>query len=127
MKKIYTLLFSVLLFGSAFSQYGQCNQPVAKKSNDVYGYGHEKFDRNDNKGYVFTPWERDLQIENIDQEIDYKIMALRNRYTWNRYEKRSQIRLLEEQRSSRIQQVLQYFDSPRNQFGDQKRKKNFKW
>lgn len=127
MKKIYTVLFSALLFGSAFAQYGQRNEPVAKQSNDAYGYGYEKYDRKDDfKRYIFTPRERNQQIAEINQEIDYKIRILHSRFFWNRYEKRRHIRLLEEQRSYSIQQVLQHFNDPRNRFEEQKRKRDFK-
>ena len=137
MKKIFTLLISGFMLTSAFAQYdGPKDEWNGKDRNDDYkddgknGYEkYDKFDRHDGRGntYYFTAREKDMQINRVNREYDYKIGAVQNRFFMSRYEKMRQVRFLEEQRSREIRMVMDKFYDRRNMFTHPRRRGYDKW
>ncbi len=101
MKKILAVVFSLGLLSTAFAQGGhQRDMAYGKPTNPVYN--DNKYGRNDG---FFSAREKDAQIQRINREFDYKIMAIkRNRYMRNG-EKNREIRQLERQRAAEIRDV----------------------
>lgn len=119
MKKIFTLLFTMAFLGAAFAQPGQRN---SGNHNSNVVYVNNQHDNSSFWGYYFTPRERDIQLDQINSNYNFKIQSVRHRLFMSRYEKRRVIRQLEAQRSFEIQAVHQKFNDRRNQFDDQDRK-----
>ncbi|MBL7702193.1 MAG: hypothetical protein JNM14_08080 [Ferruginibacter sp.] len=118
MKTIFTLLFSMAMFSTAFAQYGQKGQ--RDKDIDVYvsvdnkNFGHDKF----HGGYYFTPRERDMEIAKINREYGFKIQSVKNKHFMGWFQKKRIINNLEAERDNEIAQVIRKFRSPKNKFGD---------
>ena len=141
MKKMFTLLFASAMLSTAFAQNDQRHQRDWNKENDVYkpndnrcydkqdngNYGYGKHGNGHNDRYVFTARDRDMQIERINRNYDYKIRSIRNQYFMNRYQRIRQIRFLEEQRDNEIHEVMHRFNDQRNQFGDYGRGRRKDW
>lgn len=140
MKTFFTLLFTTAMLSTAFAQYGQRDDRDRTKENDVYvsndnrGYdnrddkGFDKHDKGYNRGYFFTPRERDMQIAQINREYNYRIQSVQNKYFMSWYQKKRLINNLEVQRDDEIHEVIHKFNDSRNQFGDRYRKeKRNRW
>ena len=143
MKKIFTLLVSTAMLSTAFAQYGQSGQ--RERGNDVYASNSNRdkdnHDRNyrhdDNYGrdyrgygretYVFSLREKDMQINQIYREYDYRIQSVKNKPFMAWFQKKRQINDLEAQRDAEICQVNDKFNSPKNQFGDYGRNDKKRW
>jgi hypothetical protein len=139
MKKIFTLLFTTAMLGTAFAQYGQKDQRDRTKENDVYvsndNRGYDKHDNDfdrDGKGYgrgayIFTAREKDMQIARINREYAYKIQSVKNKVFMSWFQKKRMINNLEAQRENEIRQVMFKFNSPKNKFGDHGRRDKKRW
>lgn len=131
MKKIFTLLFTTALLGTAFAQYGHKGKKDRHDEKEDCAY-HDKHDYdkrgNGNKGwYVFTPRERDVEVAHINREFDYKINRIQQQYYGGWSQKKNQVRHLEEQRSREIQTVMFKFSDRRNKFGDFNQGRTERW
>ncbi len=119
MKKIFTLLVSAFIVGSAFAQYDQGNQKGYGHGNDmVYNSNDSWKHKKDHDSYSFSKRERDMQIAQINREYDYKIEAVKNRYFMSRYRKERIINELQDQRKEEIRNVWMKFRDKRNRFDD---------
>ncbi len=132
MKKIFTLLFTTAVLSTAFAQYGQRDQGNRGKENDVYVANDNRgFDKHDKGygygGYVFTAREKNMQIEQINQEYAYKIRSVKTKYFMSWFKKKRIIDNLEAQRNAGICQVNDKFNNPKNQFGDYGRRDKKRW
>ena len=135
MKKIITLLVAASFMTSAFAQYGSRNQ------RDGNGYGDKgkdisvndnRFDKTgpaggygngtDNSRYddknMFATREMNRQIDRINQEYDYKIQSVKNRFFMNRFKKEQIIYGLEAQRKQEIKQVYERFMYAKRGYND---------
>jgi hypothetical protein len=130
MKKIFTLLFAVTMFSTAFAQYGQKGQQN-KKGNDDYAFndnhGYDKHDNGNNSWYIFTPRERDIEIAQINRSYDYKIRSVKSQFFISWFHKKRQIRFLEDQRDNEIHEVMHKFTDRRNKFGDRGHGNKNRW
>lgn len=119
MKKIFTLIFSIALISTAWSQRSNedwNNQTDGYSKNDNRVYRHNDYG---NSGfYYFTPRERDMMIDRINRNYDYKINNVKNQFFMNWIHKKRQIRNLDMQRNYEIQAVNDKFNSRRNRFYD---------
>ena len=118
MKKILALALSMGALTTVFAQNGYPKDSRDESRGIVYGkpnnqvYDNKNY-RNDN--YSFSARERDAQIERINREFDFKIMAVkRNRYLRNA-EKKREIRMLEKERTEQIWQLNQRFSNQKPQ------------
>lgn len=131
MKKILTLLIAFGAVAGANAQTSRNFPSDRNESRDVIlgspaDRSYEKSSRYNN--YTFTPRERDVQIERINREYDYRIRQV-ERDRWIRgYEKAYKIRRLEDQRRDDIRQVWERFKASRNQYRDNDyRRNNGRW
>jgi hypothetical protein len=134
MKKIFTLLFTTAMLSTAFAQYGQNDQRDRSRDNDVYASnnnrGNDHYDKSYGRGYgtyVFTAREKNMQLEQIYSEYNYKIQSVKNKPFMAWYQKKRLINGLEAQRDAEICQVNDKFNSPKNQFGDYRRRDQKRW
>lgn len=117
MKKIFTLLITGLIMSAASAQYDPKDD--RNKNDRQEDYKDDRYDRHDKhdnrrRTFYFTPRERDMQINQISREYDYKIRAVQNRYFMSRREKMYQIDLLKQQKEQEIRMVMMKFNSRRN-------------
>jgi len=127
MKKIFTLLFATAMLSSAFAQYGQRDKG---RGNDIYvANDNHGFDKHDKfyGTYVFTAREKDMQISQINREYAYKIQSVKSKPFMSWFQKKRIINNLEAQRDAEICQVMEKFNSPKNQFGDYGRRDKRRW
>ncbi|HMK05757.1 MAG TPA: hypothetical protein VK489_16260 [Ferruginibacter sp.] len=122
MKKIFTLLvLSSVMLTSAFAQYGKDERGW---NDDAKNGANQRFDKDDkfNGGkYHFTPRERDMAIEQIKREYNFKIQALKNKYFMSSFQKKRQIEFLKDQREKEIARVIFKFNDRKNLYGDRDR------
>lgn len=120
MKKIFTLLFAVAVFVTANAQNGDNRRQGQwnNQQNDQWnnrndnGYGRDDHYNNGRKG---MERRRDMEIARINREYDFRMERVRNNFFMNRFEKRRQLRNLEEQRDREIRKVFyQYGNRGRN-------------
>jgi len=130
MKKIITLVASVILVATAFAQpngraYGH------DKDRDVV-YNDSRYDRNDNRRddrrndrYSFSKRERDMQIAQINRTYDERIYAVRNKWFASNGKKQRMIRDLENERRHEIKKVYARYSHPSNRNDDNDRRRNW--
>lgn len=139
MKKIFTLLVSTAMLSTAFAQYGQKDQRDKGRDDQVYASNsnrdNDRYDKNygkDGRGYergtyVFTLREKNMQIEQIYREYNYKIQSVKNKPFMAWFQKKRMINNLEAQRDAEICQVNDRFNSPKNRFGDYGKNDKKRW
>lgn len=139
MKKIFTLLVSTVMLSTAFAQYGQRDQRDKGRDDQVYASNSNRDnDRHDNKyrkdergyergTYLFTLREKNMQIEQIYREYNYKIQSVKNKPFMAWFQKKRLINNLEAQRDAEICQVNDRFNSPKNLFGNYGRNDKKRW
>lgn len=117
MKKIFTLVFATVMLSNAFAQYGQRDQ--GSRDRDVYASNDNRgFNRHD-KGYgtyFFTAREKNMQIEQIYRDYNFRIQSVKNKAFMGWFQKKRIINNLEAQRDAEICQVNDRFNSPKNMF-----------
>ena len=120
MKKILTLLLAAAMFSSAFAQYDPKDDWDKNNDGDVYAKdGKHRHDDDRNKGgYYFTTRERDMQIEQINREYDYRIQSVKNKFFMSWYQKKRQIEFLKDQRDREINMVYARFNDRRNKYNN---------
>jgi hypothetical protein len=116
MKKIITLMFTTMLFTASFAQYNsgkdwdKGNNRDIVRNDDRNGNG---YDRDDNKNFdhrdYYSKRERDMQIDRINREYDYKIQWVKNKFFMSRNQKERQICMLQDQRQAEIRRVMASF------------------
>jgi hypothetical protein len=130
MKKMFTLLFSLAMLTSAFAQYDPKDDWNRNKG-DGYSkddkHRHDNHDDRFNGGFYFSPRERDMQIEQINREYDYKIQSVKNKYFMSWYQKKRQIEFLKDQRDKEIRMVYARFNDRRNKYNDRDRRDRRNW
>ena len=131
MKTLFTLLFTMALFGTTWAQYGQNGHRDRDRYDDVYApHNNRGYDRHHNGGngsYFFSPRERDMQIAQINRDYEYKIYSVKNKPYMGWYQKKRIINNLEAERDEQIFQVIRKFKNQRNQFGDHGRRERRNW
>ncbi len=131
MKKIFTLMVTAFMIGSAFAQYDSKEDwSFNNRQGDYRGDGKDKFDKHDDKfrnTYYFTAREKDMQISQIYRQYDYKIRMVQNRYFMSRFEKMRAIKQIEGQRDCEIKAVMDKFYDRRNMFLRDRRRGYDKW
>jgi hypothetical protein len=124
MKKIFTVLFATVIVSSAFAQYNPNQQRDYAYGNDRgYNMNDDKFkkdrdgDKFSNQNY-FNLNERDMKIDQINREFDYKINSVKSRFFMGRWNKKRLIMTLEDQRQKEIQEVLACYPVERGHDND---------
>lgn len=108
MKKIFTLLFCTAIISSAFAQDDHRDW----NNGDHDGYREHHHDRryDDNNFFVYQNnryWlsQRDEVIERISASYDYQIQDVINDWSLNPWQKRHEIRELQEQKAREINNI----------------------
>ena len=68
-----------------------------------------------------------MQISQINREYAYKIQSVKSKPFMSWFQKKRIINNLEAQRDAEICQVMEKFNSPKNQFGDYGRRDKRRW
>lgn len=123
MKKVFTLLVSLIMVAAAFAQY----DPDYERKN---GYDKEKdavyndsrYNKDDRRKiddrYSFNIRERDREIAKINREYDYRIQAVRYKYFMPNFRKERLIQNLENQRRDEIRNIYSNYGQRRNHAGN---------
>ena len=131
MKKIFTLLTATGLFFSAFAQNGQRDRNNGKYENDVYvlnnNHDYDKHNKGYRKEYLFSPGERDRQIDQINRDYNYRIMMVKNKSFMSWFQKKRLINNLEEQRLQEVNTVMDRYNDSRNQYGYHNSRDKKRW
>jgi hypothetical protein len=130
MKKIITLVASVILVATAFAQpNGRANGH--DNDRDVV-YNDSRYDRNDNRRddrrndrYYFSKRERDMQVAQINRSYDERIHAVRNKWFASNGKKQRMIRELENERRYEIKKVYAKYSHPSNRADDNDKRRNW--
>jgi len=116
MKKIITLLFSVGAFATSFAQYNhRQNNDEREGQYSTSSNGNRNYDRDDkewghfNKGNNYSVRAKEFQIEKINRDFNYRVMAIQNDRYMRRREKKAAIRNAQNERSRQIQMVNERF------------------
>ncbi|MDO9373857.1 MAG: hypothetical protein V4725_12860 [Bacteroidota bacterium] len=130
MKKIITLVASVILVATAFAQpngraYGH------DKDRDVV-YNDSRYDRNDdrrddrrNNRYYFSKRDRDMQISQINRTYDQRINAVNSKWFASNGKKQRMMRELENERRYEIRKVYERYNHRSNSADDNDRRRNW--
>jgi hypothetical protein len=123
MKKIITLMGSVLLVASSFAQYHHDDQKWNDNDRDRdVAYNDNRYDRDhDNRRddrYNFGNRERDMQIAQINREYDRKIEMVKHKWFMSHSKKEAVIWSLEDQRRHEIREVYERFSRHNDRFDD---------
>jgi hypothetical protein len=121
MKKIITLMGTVLLVTSSFAQYHPDNQKSYDDERAVT-YNDRRFDKDHNDRrddrYNFRNRERDMQVAQINREYDRKIESVRHKWFLSRSKKEAIICSLDDKRRYEIKKVYEKFNRRHNHFDD---------
>jgi hypothetical protein len=114
MKKVFTLMLALGSLTAVFAQGGYSNQR-SESRDAVLGRPSTIYNSNDHRNdYGFTSRERDQQIKEINRDFDKQIKAVKKTRSFRPYEKERRIRILEAQRTQKIQKVNARFNSQYN-------------
>ena len=131
MKKIFTLLVTAAIMGSAFAQYDSKEDWNNKDRNDGYKEANiRRYDKHDDKfgsTYYFSEREKDMQLAQINREYDYRIRSVWSSFFKNRFQKMRQVEFLKEQKNKEICAVMDKFNDRRNLFNRHERRYKDKW
>lgn len=104
MKKIFTLMLSLVIVAGAFAQYDRDYKNNPPRRDDGYGYNdHERFPD-------FSIRQRDVMIDKINYDYNARIEAIKCDPRMWRNEKKRAIRRLEKERQYQISMVYAHFN-----------------
>jgi hypothetical protein len=122
MKKIFTLLFSLTILGSAFAQseyvYSRPADHAITVNGKYYRYA---------EAYSFSRYERDLQLSKVGQTYSTMLKSIINMRFLNASEKLRLIRMIENDRATKIKTIHARFGDYRNKFNDRYYDEHFNW
>lgn len=136
MKKIFTLLFAVGMLSVAQAQYDQRSYPQNDQrnyqQNDQWKNQHDQrdLDRSYGNGTIFNNDDRfgnknfsfdrgrDMEIARINQKYEFKTQMVMRNFFLSWYEKKRQIRFLQDQRQREISMVYDRWNGRRGRFDD---------
>ncbi|MGN6247449.1 MAG: hypothetical protein ACTHNG_03785 [Ginsengibacter sp.] len=113
MKKLLTLLLSAGIFSASYAQKDHGYNKERDHRNNQYSVDHRNdHDRDDwrdngryaqrNRSYAY---QRQIQMERINREYNYKVMAIEHNRYMNRRQKRLAIRDAQRERNYRLQML----------------------
>ncbi|HEY6978437.1 MAG TPA: hypothetical protein VH396_19195 [Chitinophagaceae bacterium] len=122
MKKIFTLLFSLSILGSAFAQ-SQCIYPGPADHAIVISNKYHRYVET----YSFTRHERDLQLTKVNQTYNAMLKGVINMRVLSPAEKLKLIRMIENNRDEKVKAIHARFNDQRNKFNDRYYDEHFNW
>ena len=109
MKKLFALLLALGAMTAVFAQRGYDRRDesrdviLGQQNRSVYNNNRS------NDGY-YTTRERDAQIERIRRDYDWRIQSVRNDRYLRKAEKKREVRLLENERDTRIRELIDRYN-----------------
>src|SRR5689334_4640071 len=97
MKRIFTLLFLLIVTGSTFAQ-SQCAYPAPGDHGIVINGKYSRYI----EAYSFSRHERDLQLEKVNQTYNAMLRSVMNMRFLNHKEKSRLIRKIESERTAKV-------------------------
>ena len=122
MKRIFTLLFLLILGGSAFAQ-SECAYPRPGDHGVVINGKYSRYVET----YSFSRHERDLQLEKVNQTYNTMLRSNMNMRFLNHKEKSRLIHRIESERTAKVRAIHARFDDYRNKFNDRYYDQYFNW
>lgn len=116
MKKIFTLLVAVGMITLAQAQAGSGKNSRDHRNDQstVDKDYHGGYDNDGRYNGIMSPTkQRDLAIDRINRKYDWKIEKVRDNFFKSRYEKKREIRLLNEKRKREIKRTYYEFSKER--------------
>jgi len=111
MKKIFTLLFSLGILGSAFAQ-SQCVYPRPADHAIVISNKYHRYAET----YSLSRYEIDLQLTKLNQTYNAMLKGIINMRLLNPAEKLRLIRMIENNKAERVKAIHARFNDYRNKF-----------
>ena len=113
MKKLLTLLLSAGIFSASYAQKDRGYNKDRDHRNNQYSVGHrndhDRDDRRDDRRYSERnrsyAYQRQIQMDRINREYKYKVMAIAHNRYMNRRQKRLAIRDAQRERNYRLQML----------------------
>ena len=117
MKKIFTLLVALGMITLAQAQYGSGKNSRDHRNDQStvdkdYDYGRDN-DRRYN-GIMSPKKQLEFAIDRVNREYDWKIEKVRDNFFKSRYQKKREIRFLNEQRKREIRRTYAAFSKERS-------------
>ena len=122
MKKIFTLLFLLIIAGSAFAQ-SECAYPRPGDHAVVVNGKYSRYV----EAYSFSRYQRDLQLAKVNQTYNAILRGVINMRFLNREEKSRLIHMIESERTAKVRAIHARFDDDRNKFNDKYYDQHFSW
>jgi hypothetical protein len=109
MKKLFALVFAI---GAVTSVFAQRSYDRRDESRDVIlgQQNHSVYNNNRGNDGYFSTRERDDQIERINRNYNWRIQSVRNDRHLRNAEKKREIRFLENERDSKIREVVERYN-----------------
>jgi hypothetical protein len=116
MKKVFALVLALGAMSAVFAQRGYDH---GNESRDVIlgQQNRSVYNNNRNNDGYYSSRERDEQIDRINRTYNWKIQSVRNDRHLRNAEKRREIRFLENERDTKIREVVErynYYNNNRN-------------
>jgi hypothetical protein len=116
MKKVFALVLALGAMSAVFAQRGYDH---GNESRDVIlgQQNRSVYNNNRNNDGYYSSRERDEQIDRINRTYNWKIESVRNDRHLRNAEKRREIRFLENERDTKIREVVErynYYNNNRN-------------
>lgn len=113
MKKLFTFLLSAGIFSASYAQKDHHHNNDRDHRNNEYSVGHhddhDRDDRRDHKRYAERnrsyAYQRQIQMDRINREYNYKVMAIEHNRYMNRRQKKLAIRDAQRERNYRLQML----------------------
>jgi len=109
MKKVFALVLALGAMTAVFAQRGYDRRDesrdviLGQQNRSVYNNNRS------NDGY-YSSRERDVQIERIRRDYDWRIQSVRNDRYLRKAEKKREVRLLENERDTKIREVIDRYN-----------------
>ena len=111
MKKIIALLFSCAIFASSFAQgNSQKNRHKTSRDDGYSTTSQKRYDPRDDRWYnndrhYSSAQQKANQIQQLNREYQYKMMAVQNNRYMNKRQKRLAIRDLQQEKTRMIRMI----------------------
>ena len=117
MKKIFTLLVALGMITLAQAQYGSGKNSRDHRNDQTsvekdYDRGYDNDGRHN--GFMSPKKQLEFAIDRVNREYDWKIDKVRDNFFKSRYQKKREIRFLNEQRKREIRRTYAAFSKERS-------------
>lgn len=125
MKRILTLAIALGAIVSANAQFSRSYPSDRNDSRDVISGSNQPYEKTARYNtYNFSERERNMQLERINRDYDFRIRQVQYDRWMRSNEKRYQVQRLEDQRRDEIRLVWERFKNNRNGYRDNDNRRN---